>query len=61
MYPDNRTGKFKVPNGEYLFLGDNRSHSLDSRSWKDPFIQEEDIKGRAFFTIFPFDRVSELE
>lgn len=61
MYPDSRTGKFNVPDGEYLFLGDNRAHSLDSRSWKDPFIPVENIKGRALFTIFPFDRVSELE
>ncbi|HEX9026554.1 MAG TPA: signal peptidase I [Clostridium sp.] len=61
IYPDSRTGKFKVPDEEYLFLGDNRSHSLDSRSWKDSFIPVENIKGRALFTIFPFDRVSELE
>nr|WP_146869258.1 signal peptidase I [Clostridium butyricum] len=61
IYPDSRTGKFKVPDGEYLFLGDNRSHSFDSRSWEDPFIQEEDIKGKALFVIFPFDRVSKLE
>lgn len=61
MYPDSRTGKFKVPNGEYLFLGDYRLHSFDSRSWKDPFIPVENIKGRAVFILFPFDRVSELE
>ncbi|NAS19435.1 signal peptidase I [Clostridium butyricum] len=61
MYPDSKTGKFKVPEGEYLFLGDNRAHSLDSRSWKDPFIPVENIKGRALFTIFPLDRVSKLE
>ena len=61
IYPDSRTGKFKVPDGEYLFLGDNRSHSLDSRSWKNSFIPAENIKGRALVTIFPFDRVSELE
>lgn len=60
-YPDSRTGKFKVPGGKYLFLGDNRAHSFDSRSWKDPFIPAENIKGRAIFTIFPFDRVSKLE
>ncbi|AWK53133.1 signal peptidase I [Clostridium beijerinckii] len=61
IYPDSRTGKFKVPNKEYLFLGDNRAHSLDSRSWKDPFISLENIKGRSLFILFPFDRVSKLE
>lgn len=61
MYPDSRTGKFKVPDEEYLFLGDNRSHSFDSRSWKDPFIPVKDIKGKAVFILFPFDRVSKLE
>lgn len=61
MYPDNRNGKFKVPDDEYLFLGDNRLHSFDSRSWKDPFIKAENIKGKAVFILFPFERVSKLE
>jgi signal peptidase I len=60
-YPDNRTGKFKVPNGEYLFLGDYREHSLDSRSWKDPFISEKNIKGKAVFIVFPFNRETILK
>lgn len=61
VYPDSRTGKFKVPDGEYLFLGDNRSHSFDSRSWKEPYIKAENIKGKAVFILFPFNRVSKLE
>jgi signal peptidase I len=60
-YPDPRIGKFKVPNGEYLFLGDYRQNSLDSRSWKDPFISEKNIKGKAVFILFPFNRVSILK
>ncbi|MBO0962829.1 signal peptidase I [Neobacillus sp. MM2021_6] len=59
-YPDNRSGKFKVPNGKYLFLGDYRQHSLDSRLWKDPFISEKNIKGKAVFIVFPFNRASIL-
>lgn len=61
IYPNSRTGKFKVPDGEYLFLGDYRSHSFDSRSWKDPFIPVKNIKGKAVFILFPFDRVSKLK
>lgn len=61
MYPNSRTGKFKVPANEYLFLGDNRSHSFDSRSWKEPFISVKNIKGKAEIILFPFDRVTKLK
>lgn len=61
IYPDNRSGKFKVPSGQYLFLGDNRSHSFDSRSWKEPFISVKKIKGKAGFIILPFNRISKLK
>jgi signal peptidase I len=60
-YPDHRTGKFKVPKGEYLFMGDFREHSLDSRSWKDIYISEKNIKGKAVFILFPFNRASILK
>lgn len=61
IYSDNRSGKFKVPSGQYLFLGDNRSHSFDSRSWKEPFISVKKIKGKAGFIILPFNRISKLQ
>jgi signal peptidase I len=60
-YPDHRTGKFKVPKGEYLFMGDFREHSLDSRSWKNPYISEKNIKGKAVFILFPFNRETILK
>jgi signal peptidase I len=60
-YPDHRTGTFKVPDGKYLFLGDYRLHSLDSRSWKDPYISEKEIKGKAVFILYPFNRASILK
>lgn len=60
-YPNNRTGKFKVPEKEYFFLGDNRVNSFDSRSWKNPFILAENIKGRAMYIVFPFNRLSKLK
>jgi signal peptidase I len=50
-----------VPAYKYLFLGDNRSHSFDSRSWKEPFISVKNIKGKAEIILFPFDRVTKLK
>lgn len=60
-YPDNISGSFKVPEGEYFFLGDFRVHSMDSRKWKDPFIPQADILGEARIIIYPLDRISRLD
>lgn len=59
-FPDARGGDYKVPNGEYLFLGDYREHSLDSRLWKDPFIPEKELQGKAVIILYPFNRASIL-
>lgn len=42
---------------EYFVLGDNRNHSQDSRDPNVGPVQGEDIMGRAFVRIYPFDRV----
>lgn len=47
-------GKFKVPDGKYFFLGDNRSKSNDSRYWENNYIDSEDIVGKALIRIYPF-------
>lgn len=39
-------GHFQVPVGHYLLLGDNRDKSSDSRSWVEPYITRDQIKGR---------------
>ena len=51
---------FDVPEGYYLFMGDNRANSLDSRYWSDPYVSAESIQGRAVFTLFPFSHFGKL-
>lgn len=50
--PDH-AGDFQVPEGCYLFMGDNRSGSNDARLWEEPYIPGEKITGKAVFTIWP--------
>ncbi|WP_026651128.1 signal peptidase I [Butyrivibrio proteoclasticus] len=40
---------------EYFVMGDNRNHSMDSRDPSVGNVQKEDIIGKAFIRIFPFD------
>lgn len=60
-YPGGLNHKFKVPAKGYLFLGDNRDRSHDSRSWLEPFIFEKDIRGKARFCLFPLNRIAKLK
>lgn len=53
-----KTGKFQVPEGKVLFLGDNRANSKDSRYWQEPYISLDDVRGEARIIVFPFKRVS---
>jgi signal peptidase I len=50
---DQSNGTFKVPDGKYFFLGDNRPISNDSRFWKNPYIDSSDIKGKLQFRFYP--------
>ena len=56
-YPSRADGYFKVPPNNYLFLGDNRADSHDSRSFADPFIHEGKIRGKVLFSVFPFHKL----
>ncbi len=47
-------GEYKVPEGKYFFLGDNRANSTDSRYLKKTYIDGEDIRGKAVIKIYPF-------
>ena len=54
-------GKYVVPEGHYLFLGDNRNNSKDSRYWENPYIAKGDIMGKGRITFFPFNRFGKLK
>lgn len=44
-----------VPEDQYFVLGDNRSHSSDSRDWG--FVPKENLVGKAWFRYWPLDRM----
>lgn len=44
-----------VPENQYFVLGDNRSHSSDSRDWG--FVPKENLVGKAWFRYWPLDRM----
>ncbi len=56
--PDSRSPRdnmdpFKVPEGSYFVMGDNRDQSLDSRFWGT--VSLEKIKGEAFMIYWSWD------
>ena len=52
-----REGETKqLPSDYYFVIGDNRSHSFDSREWG--FLIKEDIVGRAWVVYWPLNKIS---
>jgi signal peptidase I len=51
---------FVVPEGCYLFLGDNRLTSDDARFWADPYIPSEKLIGKVQLVLWPLTAVAYL-
>ena len=53
---DDETGSWRVPAGHYFFLGDDRAHSCDSRSWGS--VPRKSLIGPVLLTYWPLTRIS---
>jgi signal peptidase I len=54
-YPDSQSGTWKVPKGQYFFMGDNRAQSCDSRQWGS--VPRGNLIGTVFFVYWPPNRI----
>jgi signal peptidase I len=50
------SGTWHVPKGRYFFLGDDRIHSCDSRTWGS--VPRGNLVGPVMLTYWPLDRIS---
>ena len=59
--------RYRVPEGQYFLLGDNRQGSLDSRSFRDadgnpiPYVDEDSILGRVWVVALPLSKMHVLD
>jgi signal peptidase I len=53
---DRLSGTWHVPKGEYFFMGDDRIHSCDSRTWGS--VPRANLIGPVLLTYWPLNRIS---
>lgn len=59
--PGEAANPIHLGEGEYFVLGDNRNNSKDSRFASVGNIKREEITGRAWIRLFPFDKIQLLK
>lgn len=59
--PTGSFGSFKVPEGCYFMLGDNRQHSNDSRFWTNKFVEKGKIIGKAGLRYWPLTKIGMIK
>lgn len=50
-------GVYRVPEGHYFMMGDNRNNSRDSRFWVNKYVQKEKILGKAILKYWPLNEI----
>ncbi len=51
---------FTVPEGQLFVMGDNRRVSIDSRSQEVGCVDEDDVMGKAFVRLYPFNEIGSI-
>lgn len=57
-FKSDKVAEYSLSSNEYFVMGDNRTVSYDSRSWGP--LPAQDITGRAFLRLYPFNTISIL-
>lgn len=50
---EGRFGPYRIPEGKYFMMGDNRGNSRDSRYWTNKYVDRNKILGKVLIEYFP--------